>query len=133
MKPIILSAIALLLLSSAFSLQAQSSQDLDLARQFTQAPQGPDYSYHYEGENEMKELLKLLFTGYKFLLSSQDMQSCNFQPSCSVYAMHSIQAKGILGGSLNALDRLTRCHPLALDQYERNRQTGLAIDSVHVH
>lgn len=133
MKPIILSVIAFLLLSSAAPLMGQSAQDIALARQFTEAPQGPDYSYQYQGENELKELLKLLFTGYKFLISSQDMQSCNFQPSCSVYAMHSIEAKGILAGGLNALDRLTRCHPLAMDQYRRNRQSGLAIDSVHAH
>lgn len=133
MKPIILSGIAFLLLSSAAPLMGQTAQDIALAQQFTQAPQEPDYSYRYSGENEVKELLKLLFTGYKFLISSQDVQSCNFQPSCSVYALHSIEAKGIVGGGLNALDRLTRCHPLALDQYPRNRQTGLAIDSVHVH
>jgi hypothetical protein len=133
MKPITLSVIAFLLLSSVAPLRGQSAQDLALARQFTEAAQGPDYSYQYRGENELKELLRLLFTGYKFLISSQDMQTCNFQPSCSVYALHSIEAKGMLGGGLNALDRLMRCHPLALDQYQRNRKTGLAIDSVHVH
>lgn len=133
MKRIIPAAIALLFLSSPAILHAQTAKDLQMASQVSQAPEGPDYSYHYQGENELKELLKLLFTGYKFLISSQDMQSCNFQPSCSVYAMHSIEAKGILAGGLNALDRLTRCHPLAMDQYRRSRQSGLAIDSVHAH
>lgn len=133
MKRVILTAIALLYLSSPTPLLAQTAEDLQVASQISQAPEEPDYSYHYQGENELKELLQLLFTGYKFLISSQDMPSCNFQPSCSVYALHSIETKGVVGGGLNALDRLTRCHPLAIDQYPRNRQNGLAIDSVHVH
>ncbi|WP_210757226.1 membrane protein insertion efficiency factor YidD [Croceimicrobium hydrocarbonivorans] len=129
MKAVITLCITILFLSN-FSLSAQSSEDLQLARSIMQEPEKPDYSYHYQGETEILEFMKLLFTGYKALISSQDVQACNFHPSCSVYAMQAIRARGFFGGSIDAFDRMSRCHPLSLDHYEVHKESGLALDPV---
>jgi putative membrane protein insertion efficiency factor len=88
------------------------------------------YPYKYQGNNEAKELVQLLFSGYKYLISSQDERDCNFYPSCSVYAVESLQKKGLAVGFLNTFDRLTRCHPLSRTNYKINPKNGLAIDPV---
>jgi len=38
--------------------------------------------------------------------------ACRFQPSCSEYAAIAIAEHGALSGSLMALSRILRCHPL---------------------
>ena len=73
--------------------------------------------YILEANNPLEFLFAGLFVGYKIILSSQDMDSCVFSPSCSVYGIESIKQKGILLGTLNTFDRLTRCHPFAGDHY----------------
>lgn len=88
------------------------------------------YPYRYLGENEVKETARLLFSGYKYLISSQDRPSCNFQPSCSEYGLLATQQWGVVKGFLATFDRLTRCHPLNLAQYPRDPETGLALDPV---
>lgn len=52
------------------------------------------------------------FLIYKTFISSQDKPSCIFTPSCSEYAMQSIEKKGLFLGWLSAFDRLSRCHGL---------------------
>jgi len=52
------------------------------------------------------------FLIYKTFLSSQDRPSCIFTPSCSEYAMQSIEKKGLFLGWMSAFDRLSRCHGL---------------------
>ncbi|MFI5314280.1 MAG: membrane protein insertion efficiency factor YidD [Myxococcota bacterium] len=37
--------------------------------------------------------------------------ACRFQPSCSSYAIASIERHGAWRGSARALRRLARCHP----------------------
>ena len=39
--------------------------------------------------------------------------SCRFVPSCSEYARQAIQKYGIFWGTLKAIRRLLRCHPLS--------------------
>lgn len=127
----LVSSISIIILClSSLSLQGQNEADLDLARTILKEDPEPDYSYTYEGKTEIFETLKLLFTGYKYLVSSQDIQACNFHPSCSVYAMETIRSNGILSGGLDTFDRISRCHPLALDQYEIHSESGLASDPV---
>ncbi len=43
---------------------------------------------------------------------------CRFNPSCSGYAVLSIQRFGIIKGSFLALKRLCRCHPLHPGGYD---------------
>ncbi len=121
-----ISTIFLFLIS--LGLSAQAPEDFALAKSIMQEREKPDYSYHYEGETEVLEFMKLLFSGYKAFISSQDMQACVFHPSCSVYAMQAVREKGLIGGSVDAFDRMTRCHPLNLDQYEVHKESGLAHD-----
>jgi len=114
----------------SFSVKGQNAEDVNLGRSILQENPKPDYSYHYQGETEILEFMKILFTGYKFLVSSQDIQACNFHPSCSVYALQTIRHKGLIMGSMDAFDRISRCHPLSLDQYEYHEASGLAHDPV---
>jgi putative membrane protein insertion efficiency factor len=50
--------------------------------------------------------------GYKLLLSQQFAGSCRFLPSCSDYAAEAVARFGVTRGSLLAIRRLSRCHPL---------------------
>jgi putative membrane protein insertion efficiency factor len=38
--------------------------------------------------------------------------SCRFTPSCSTYASDAIARHGVVRGSMLAIRRLARCHPL---------------------
>lgn len=49
---------------------------------------------------------------YKLLISPMFSGSCRFMPSCSEYAREAIVRFGVARGSLLALKRLARCHPL---------------------
>lgn len=64
-------------------------------------------------KNELQFVYASLFLVYKETISSQDLNSCVFHPSCSVYSVQSIQKRGIIYGLFDSLDRITRCHPLA--------------------
>jgi putative component of membrane protein insertase Oxa1/YidC/SpoIIIJ protein YidD len=65
-----------------------------------------------EATNDINTLASLGFFFYKSFISSQDNPTCVFTPSCSEYAMLSIQKLGFFKGWLNAFDRLSRCHGL---------------------
>lgn len=69
--------------------------------------------YLHSSHNELQVVFSSIFLMYKTFISSQDMNACVFYPSCSEYAIQSIQKKGFVVGFLTAMDRLTRCHPLA--------------------
>lgn len=71
-----------------------------------------------------------LFRLYKFLISSQDSQSCVFEPSCSQYAIESVSEFGILAGTLNAFDRLTRCNKNTPEKYPERTKKGKFVDKV---
>ena len=49
---------------------------------------------------------------YQLLLSPMFAGSCRFVPSCSQYATEAIQRFGAIRGSVLAVRRLMRCHPL---------------------
>src|SRR5262245_40702344 len=56
---------------------------------------------------------------YKLLISPYFAGSCRFVPSCADYAIEAVTWRGALRGSLLAIRRLSRCHPLGghgLDQ-----------------
>jgi putative component of membrane protein insertase Oxa1/YidC/SpoIIIJ protein YidD len=59
-----------------------------------------------------------LFLIYKTFLSSQDLNVCNFHPSCSVYAIQSIKSKGLILGGMKAFDRLGRCNGFSPEKYQ---------------
>jgi uncharacterized protein len=59
-----------------------------------------------------------LIRAYKLLFSLQFAGSCRFVPSCSAYAAESVARYGVFRGSLLALRRLSRCHPLGPSGYD---------------
>jgi putative membrane protein insertion efficiency factor len=50
---------------------------------------------------------------YRYALSPLLPPRCRFAPSCSAYALEAIALHGPLRGSLLALRRLSRCHPIS--------------------
>ncbi len=85
--------------------------------------------YLKNSNNELEATAALLFLGYKSFLSSQDMNSCVFTPSCSVYAIQSLQHDHPVEAYFKIFDRLTRCHPLtAKGEYPIQKNTNLYYD-----
>jgi len=55
---------------------------------------------------------------YQKGISSQDLPSCVFHPSCSRFAFGCIEQYGVFRGILLAADRLLRCNPFVRKYYE---------------
>jgi putative membrane protein insertion efficiency factor len=58
-----------------------------------------------------RHLLVVLVKAYRLLLSPSLGSSCRFEPTCSLYAIDSLQQHGAVGGAYLTLRRLVRCHP----------------------
>ncbi len=52
-----------------------------------------------------------LVKAYRMLLSPWLGSACRFEPTCSAYALQSLDRHGALVGSYLMLRRLGRCHP----------------------
>lgn len=52
-----------------------------------------------------------LIRGYQYGISPFLGRSCRFQPSCSEYAVESLERYGIIQGLWLAIRRVGRCHP----------------------
>lgn len=59
-----------------------------------------------------------ILRAYKWAISPLLPPSCRFVPTCSEYAMEAVDRYGVLRGSVLALMRLLRCHPLAHGGYD---------------
>lgn len=92
-----------------------------------------DYNrYLKNSRNELEATAALLFIFYKNYLSSQDMNSCVFTPSCSVYAIECLQKNNPVEAYLKIFDRLQRCHPIVTPgEYPYNQQSERHYDPVH--
>lgn len=94
----------------------------------------PNKHAHYNqylksSTNELEGTAAILFIGYKNFLSSQDMNSCVFSPSCSVYAIQSLQHDNPVKAYLKIFDRLSRCHPIvAKGEYPMQPTSNLYYD-----
>lgn len=74
--------------------------------------------------SEGKIILNIMYLGYKEFISSQDVDACVFEPSCSDYTIEAIDKKGVVIGLLEGLDRLSRCHPfVGMDMYPYDART----------
>ena len=58
-----------------------------------------------------QQVMLVLLSGYKILLSQLFAGSCRFVPSCSAYAREAVIEHGALKGAWLAARRLARCHP----------------------
>ena len=59
-----------------------------------------------------------LITLYRRFLSPLLPRACRFHPTCSRYAIESLERYGVLRGSLLALCRLAKCHPFHPGGYD---------------
>jgi putative membrane protein insertion efficiency factor len=71
-----------------------------------------------KGRATVQKILIAVIRVYRYLLSPWLGQSCRFYPSCSHYALESIETHGSLRGSWLALRRLLRCHPWRAGGYD---------------
>jgi hypothetical protein len=60
----------------------------------------------------MKAALLFLLRGYRRWISPLLGPHCRFHPTCSAYAVEALERHGALRGSVLALRRVLRCHPL---------------------
>ena len=60
----------------------------------------------------------ILIRLYQHMFSLLLGPCCRFTPSCSTYAMLSIQRFGVIEGSYLALKRVIKCHPLHRGGYD---------------
>jgi putative membrane protein insertion efficiency factor len=49
--------------------------------------------------------------GYKAVISPMLPPSCRFTPTCSSYALTSVERYGVIRGGWLAVKRIGRCHP----------------------
>lgn len=49
---------------------------------------------------------------YRRFLSPLKPPMCRFSPTCSQYAIEAVEMHGLVRGSMLALGRIARCHPL---------------------
>jgi len=107
------------LFSGIQKVSAQSETDFDALKQFTfdTLVVKPVYKQYNVETGTLKQLVTILFIGYKKFISSQDAANCPFHPSCSEYFVQSVQKKGIIWGTLNGIDRLKRCNGYDMDKY----------------
>jgi uncharacterized protein len=66
----------------------------------------------------MQRLLLALLSLYYYTLSPLLGRNCRFFPSCSEYATAAIERHGAVKGTLLAINRLCRCHPLHPGGYD---------------
>lgn len=63
-------------------------------------------------------LAALLIRGYQTLISPLLPRSCRFTPTCSAYALTSVERFGVLRGGRLAIKRVARCHPWNAGGYD---------------
>lgn len=123
--------IILLFLSSNLLIQAQSKDEvLKLRNVFEVHQHSESYAFARDTKNEVQTIFSGLFLFYKYFVSSQDVVSCVFYPSCSVYALQTIQKNGIIVGTMATFDRLCRCNGLSPDKYDIHKESRLFYDPV---
>lgn len=59
----------------------------------------------------MRRIFISCIKSYQYLMSPLMASHCRFHPSCSSYAIQSIEQHGVLRGCFLATKRLLRCHP----------------------
>jgi putative membrane protein insertion efficiency factor len=66
----------------------------------------------------LRQMMCLLITGYRYLISPLLKPSCRYYPTCSHYAESAIKRHGVTKGVWMALKRVLRCHPWARGGYD---------------
>ncbi len=67
----------------------------------------------------MKKILIALVRFYRKNISPyKGGTTCRFVPTCSQYALEALEKYGALKGSLLAIRRILRCHPMSKGGYD---------------
>lgn len=66
----------------------------------------------------LAHIVALPVRAYRLFLSPWVGHGCRFQPTCSAYALEALEKHGAIRGSLLAIRRIGRCHPLGSDGYD---------------
>ena len=66
----------------------------------------------------MKKILIKLIRIYRKYISPMKAPCCRFYPTCSQYAIESIEKYGALKGSFLAIKRILKCHPFNKGGYD---------------
>ncbi len=67
----------------------------------------------------MPRRVALLFVrAYQLVISPHFPSSCNFEPTCSDYAIQALERYGAFRGSILAAHRIFRCHPWGSHGYD---------------
>lgn len=110
---------------------AQSKNEvLDYKNLLTEQKKEVHYKAAEENKNEIESVFSGLFKVYKNFISSQDGSNCVFYPSCSEYGLLAVKKYGVLLGTANTMDRLTRCNGLSPEKYEWTADRTLMIDEL---
>ena len=66
----------------------------------------------------IKTIVIYLIKFYQFTISPLIGFNCRFVPTCSNYAIQSIEQKGLFKGFYFSLKRILRCHPFGGSGYD---------------
>lgn len=127
------SLLLIFIIGTAVDCNAQLSKDIKRVDSLFKPAQKINYSEFAKGnKNEIESTFSATFVFYKTFISSQDIDACVFQPSCSVYAIECIHhEKSKLNAFLKISDRLMRCHPLVSQgSYKIDTKTGKYFDPI---
>lgn len=59
----------------------------------------------------LNNLFILIVKFYRYVISPHTQRSCRYTPSCSEYAIESLQVHGPFKGGYLAIKRILRCNP----------------------
>ena len=65
-----------------------------------------------------KIIIIFLIKFYQYSISPLVGLNCRFVPTCSNYAIQSIEEKGLLKGAYLSFKRILRCHPFGGSGYD---------------
>ena len=65
-----------------------------------------------------KALITALIRFYQLFVSPLKPPSCRFSPTCSQYALESVETHGALKGTMLSVRRVLRCHPFSRGGYD---------------
>ncbi|MBK8626135.1 MAG: membrane protein insertion efficiency factor YidD [Saprospiraceae bacterium] len=137
MKTLLQNKIRWILILLPYTFVGQSNMNLDaLKNNFIQSKKSTldPTIIHKASDAEYEGLaaksLRQLFTIYKSYFSSQDVNSCNFHPSCSEYGLLSVRKFGVIKGGMMTFDRMIRCNPFSLASYTYDPSKKRFIDPI---
>lgn len=66
----------------------------------------------------LKKIILIMLRFYRNYLSCVKIPCCRYYPTCSAYAIESIEKHGVIVGGLASIKRILRCHPFSDGGYD---------------